>query len=376
MPYGYLGVSSMSLCDLLNSPIGSLPQPPRRNSFSRDLHALFDQYVAQVQRMTGNDYATQLVRSEEPKINQLAQDLLSVLDDLLRGQPSGARLKLERAIHGVQPYFDGFLSNPIDGNTVGVLYRIRNASYAGAVDRSKIFHPPFEKRHRVGTQRFSIPGVPMLYLGSTLYVCWEELGRPDLSKLWVAAFKLRDGQNVRLLDFAYRPGYMSQLLESALLPQNRTDIAHFVASYAIIWPLVAASTFQVPDRSVPFVVEYAIPQLLMSWIAETDDVDGARYFSARGDIPPAASQASVNYVLTASDYQEDGFSAHLSDLFEFTQPVSWDYVEAVGTQTTPLVRNRFNTVLRLVEGHGVPYEGTAFARMEACLDLLPFNPLA
>ena len=39
-------------------------------------------------------------------------------------------------------------------------------------NRKDMLHIPFNKRELVKTQRFSISGVPCLYLGATSYVCW------------------------------------------------------------------------------------------------------------------------------------------------------------------------------------------------------------
>lgn len=39
----------------------------------------------------------------------------------------------------------------------------------------------------VSTQRFSIPGVPCLYLGTTSYVCWLEMDKPHDSEFNVYA---------------------------------------------------------------------------------------------------------------------------------------------------------------------------------------------
>ena len=59
--------------------------------------------------------------------------------------------------------------------------RIHKENFPIAIDN--FFHIPFEKRGLVKTQRFSIPGFPSLYLGSSIYLCWEELNRPNICLL-------------------------------------------------------------------------------------------------------------------------------------------------------------------------------------------------
>lgn len=54
-------------------------------------------------------------------------------------------------------------------------YRLRHNSTNHVYSRKEMFHIPFSERGKVSTQRFSIPGFPSLYLGRTLYICWEEM---------------------------------------------------------------------------------------------------------------------------------------------------------------------------------------------------------
>ena len=42
-----------------------------------------------------------------------------------------------------------------------------------------MLHLPYSKRSLTGSYRFSIPGVPSLYLANSSYGCWIELGQPS-----------------------------------------------------------------------------------------------------------------------------------------------------------------------------------------------------
>ena len=61
-------------------------------------------------------------------------------------------------------------------------YRIRIHKTNFTLSQQEFFHIPFNLRGKVKTQRFSIPGFPSLYLGTTIYVCWEELNRPNINE--------------------------------------------------------------------------------------------------------------------------------------------------------------------------------------------------
>lgn len=55
--------------------------------------------------------------------------------------------------------------------------------------KDEMFHIPYELRYKITNQRYSVSGLPCLYLGSSIYLCWEELERPDYQKCNFCLFK-------------------------------------------------------------------------------------------------------------------------------------------------------------------------------------------
>lgn len=51
------------------------------------------------------------------------------------------------------------------------LFRVRKSERPLST-RKDIFHIPFNQRHLVSAQRYSVAGLPCLYLGTSLYICW------------------------------------------------------------------------------------------------------------------------------------------------------------------------------------------------------------
>lgn len=363
----------MRAIDLFRGEAARLPKPPRVGDFRAALANALDAYYAQVDLVDGDDYASREVRAARPLIHELGQRLLIVLEASLRGQPAKARTELEVALSAVRPYIDALRSIEIEGSKLGVLYRLRRQPPGRRLLRPDLFHIPFEKRNLVAPQRFSVIGVPMLYLGSTVYVCWEELGRPPLHELWASAFRIREPNKARVLNLAYRPGYFAELLELAGNPGSRSDIAALSVAGAVVWPLLASCTFQVAEEGA-FKVEHVVPQLLMSWLAETEEYIGVRYFSTHVRTP-AAMFASINFVFPSRDISQTGHCTKLAGLFEMTEPVSWAYAEAIGTQSSYFYHGRTKATVELGEGHAVRYEATQFAVMEHRLDQLKFGPV-
>ena len=154
------------------------------------------------------------------------------------------------------------------------LYRVRSdRSEFKIPERGDIFHVPFEKRRLVGNQRYSIAGLPCLYLGSSLWICWEELGRPALDSLWVSRFRIV--KSVSVLDFQFSPHQAWRMFEALREGTPRAADRSseeklkvhfnldFLKSYAYCWPLIAACSIKREQRVGSFAPEFIVPQLLL-----------------------------------------------------------------------------------------------------------------
>ncbi|WP_293880615.1 MULTISPECIES: hypothetical protein [unclassified Sphingobacterium] len=63
------------------------------------------------------------------------------------------------------------------------LFRLRVINQNYPLSKEDLFHIPFDKRSLVSTQRFSISGLPSLYLANSIYVAWEEMKRPSMNEV-------------------------------------------------------------------------------------------------------------------------------------------------------------------------------------------------
>ena len=117
----------------------------------------------------------------------------------------------------------------------GDLYRLRTGPLTQLTQRD-LFHIPFEKRQLVASQRYSIPGLPSLYLASSLWIAWEELGRPALASIHASRFEGKG--NLRVLDFGWSPSLAG--LSTFGHSDGAETFGEFAKGQAIIWPLIAA----------------------------------------------------------------------------------------------------------------------------------------
>lgn len=59
-----------------------------------------------------------------------------------------------------------------------IFFRARTGNIENENKENALKHTPFNMISKIGSYRFSIPGQPCLYLGSTSYACWIEMDKP------------------------------------------------------------------------------------------------------------------------------------------------------------------------------------------------------
>jgi len=212
----------MNLSALFTSPSVMLPQQgydPSRATFDSFLRNIFDSYLQEVRSISDPEFPgiSSEVKNSFQILENLATTVVSAVRHYLEGYPAPAYSEIEHALESVDldNLFSRLSRSRHAGGFVGEsafflecllhppLYRLR-ADRTISVDkrpsRKDIFHVPFQNRHRVGNQRYSIAGLPCLYLGSSIWICWEELNRPELNQTWgqtgrSPVFQLRSGNS-------------------------------------------------------------------------------------------------------------------------------------------------------------------------------------
>lgn len=150
------------------------------------------------------------------------------------------------------------------------LFRIRigHNPYEEFSSYKELFHISFENCHLVGNERFSVSGFPSLYLGSSIYVCWEETGRPNWDYATMALFKTQEDMLVLDLTEKKRLHFTDGRFQDCLI-------------------LACSIKVQYPES--PFKPEYIIPQLLLQSIVKfnkensNETISGVKYTSSHID---------------------------------------------------------------------------------------------
>lgn len=195
------------------------------------------------------------------------------------------------------------------------LYKCRENNRLFHFTKKEMFHIPYDKRCLVGNQRFSLSGLPCLYLGGSSYICWEELGRKDFGTSNFCGYSLQKTIKVFDLLIPESISKLSQIKRIVLallcsLSASREDLfkPEYILPQCILHSLIFRS-FYSHNR---FCVRYYSSHFL------NGDAD---YFKADFD-NPAFLPRYVNYVFPAASSKTDGYNEELHGYLKQTETVS------------------------------------------------------
>lgn len=195
-------------------------------------------------------------------------------------------------------------------------YRMRAATKRKGLSRTDLFHIPMSQKRIIKTQRYSAPGYPCLYLGKSVYGCWEEMHRPDTETTLISCFKTQD--KFKVLDLRI-PTYNEFLLQHE--------------KYLQLFPIIIACSIPVRNMEDVFKPEYIIPQLVLEWVIEKNSVSkepvvGVYYTSANRneDFYYGLDHEWDNLAIPVQDaLSDEDFCSKLKELFYCTKPTCYEY---------------------------------------------------
>ena len=195
-------------------------------------------------------------------------------------------------------------------------FRARIREESSSYDAEEMLHIPFSKRSIVKSGRFSIPGLPCLYLGITSYVCWVELDSPPDHQFDVSAVRLDNSQKV--LNLA-----MSLLWLQGELAENNYEYESekFVTLFKLLI-ISLCTSYRVKEENRNFKSEYILSQLLML-SCKNMGLDGVLYYSKRIKADKFANPAAINLALFASYENGKDLSPKIRDHIEISDSLNY-----------------------------------------------------
>lgn len=255
------------------------------------------------------------------KINTAYDQVVLSVQAFLKGNIQDSILQIKKFIF--QEYIDRryvYLRRKRINPHELMAYRARKCDTHDIFSRTEMMHIPNHKRHLVSNQRFSLSGYPCLYVGASIYACWEELDRPDIEK-----FNITCMRNEKLIHFV-----------DLTLPHFNTKNINPEYIYASILPWLCS--FRAKHKGYAFVEEYTIPQILMSILISSrkrsgsviQDImayQGLMYTSTIYNTSKDLfkdKRLMTNYVIPilGNKINDYGLCEYVCDYFSLTEPTS------------------------------------------------------
>lgn len=361
----------MKFEELIKDPFFDFPlEQPKDENFDRFIEVKLETFLEKIKQLDDGPLNIPSVNIDGDFVKStqeiIVRGLLKTLEEYLNGFPDRAYRKLDTVLNNdVKDLYAIIKQKKYDPNENFYRIRVKNDKENFAFSPIDLFHIPFTMRGKVSTQRYSIPGFPSLYLGRTMYVCWEELNRPEINKFQAVRFK--NIKTISLLDLSP--------------PSVTGGLTQELYRYFMTWPLIACCSVKVKDYSDIFKPEYIIPQLLLQWVRSNDRIDGICYKSNHLE-PYLFKQDGelYNIVLPVKGQYYFGHCEELKKIFEITDVVSWQlYQYALGGQTfifdSDSPQNKKLPLLELIKGRKYPYSYSILGTMEGYLDGMTSKPI-
>ena len=302
----------------LNQHIKISFPPYVNNKASGNIRSITKDYLDEFSCLISNitdvnfDYYT---KSHILKFLQIQRDaIIKAIDHYLAGEI------IEYYTEIYSAYFDGsFMQKQIFFKTIGPkspFFRVRINQPNKTYKNHEMFHIPFEQIHRTGNQRFSLSGHPALYLGTSAFVCWEELSKPPLEHCNFSVFINQRVINV----FDLTPPII----------KKADDILRF--------PLIIASSIRLNNKGFNFKPEYIIPQALYFGLIKfnrtdlkkeaqpIDKLDAILYLSTHISHELLFDDPNLmcNFVFPVEQICEKGYCENLKQLFIVSEGKSFN----------------------------------------------------
>lgn len=291
-----------------------------------------------------------------PVVSKLSEDLNQATESFLRGHLSNAIRHFDKGMAEIKKHLDNIrvvhlvqsnndiwtaLQNISTDYGHSELYRVRKLSEEDKKSPTPemLFHVPFHKRHMVSASRFSLTGVPCLYLSSSqITAAWEAIHSKDakdyVENVYYAEFNWNTDNTPKLIELQVTPMSLRKLCstmtknnspseQDVTIKQYVQIFMQYVQSYLACWPLQLACSIPVKYRGneVKFNEEYIIPQLLMHWLQQQPyqgGFHGICYRTTR--LHPAIEKVTppkyiLNYALPTKSIKDKGHCDKLLSFF-------------------------------------------------------------
>ena len=254
-------------------------------------HDEYDEVITREMKRYRDKLSSKRRWQEDPSFLEEVDAVISHIQDAIHLERRGETWKAQQEIHEIIDNYchERFFVNPMTSNFAFrgtaafhdkdedemeprqrealTFFRCRTGKFQ---KREDLYPLPSNKLSFCSAQRYSLAGIPCLYLATTTYCCWMEIGRPE--EFSASSYKpTESGKKLRILNLAFSQKQMHNLGKDSR------------AAY-LLFPLVMAVSVAVknPRADANFRPEYTISHLVMRCLREFG-IDGVAYCSSRID---------------------------------------------------------------------------------------------
>lgn len=254
-------------------------------------HDEYDEVITREMKRYRDKLSSKRRWQEDPSFLDEVDSVISHIQNAIHLERRGETWKAQQEIHEIIDNYchERFFVNPMTSNFAFrgtaafhdkdedemeprqrealTFFRCRTGKFQ---KREDLYPLPSNKLSFCSAQRYSLAGIPCLYLATTTYCCWMEIGRPE--EFSASSYKpTESGKKLRILNLAFSQKQMHNLGKDSR------------AAY-LLFPLVMAVSVAVknPRADANFRPEYTISHLVMRCLREFG-IAGVAYRSSRID---------------------------------------------------------------------------------------------
>lgn len=198
-----------------------------------------------------------------------------------------------------------------------IFFRARTGNIENENKENVLKHTPFDMISKIGSNRFSIPGQPCLYLGSTSYACWIEMNKPSDKDFNVGCILLNKDYEILNLSTDLRV-----FLGAISVLKQESDKYMMFKSYL----LSQVTSFCVKEENRNFKSEYIISQLI-TLACKSNGIEGISYISKRVSSNAFGHDICMNLALFVPYEQGKKYSSIMDTEMKIGFPVNYAYFE-------------------------------------------------
>ncbi|QZY56672.1 hypothetical protein [Crassaminicella profunda] len=197
---------------LLNS---SVDIPIQKNiKFSpATLRKMLKKYTQELDQITKGAFA-EVLKNNKHKIIRICDGLNESVDKYYNENIENSYQAFEKMMKETHVSKQVPIAERIEEGKIFYRLRSGNTNYR----KEDMFHRSFKEKEKRNSCRYSEPGIPGLYLGESIQVCWEECNKPDIDQINISKYvankdiEVFDLSNNLKLTFEYAVGRFSKII--------------------------------------------------------------------------------------------------------------------------------------------------------------------